>query len=39
MGLGFFLFVAAVLLLASLQYQADRNRLDDDYRRWKNNRR
>ncbi len=38
MCLGFFLFVVAVIVLASLQYQVDRNRLNEDYEHWKNNR-
>jgi hypothetical protein len=39
MGIGVFLFVAAVIVLASMQYHANMNRLHDDYEDWKNNRR
>jgi hypothetical protein len=39
MGLGIFLFVVAVILLASLQFHVDTKRLHDDYEEWKHNRR
>jgi hypothetical protein len=38
MGLGIFSFILAVVLLASLNYQADSDRIQRDYQRWKNNR-
>jgi len=38
MGLGIFLFVVAVILLSSWQYRADMNRLNNDYEKWKHNR-
>jgi hypothetical protein len=39
MCLGFFLVVVAVVVLASLQYRADRNRLNKGYEDWKNDQR
>ena len=39
MGLGVFLFIVAVIVFASLQYQVDLTCLRDDYERWKRNRR
>ena len=39
MGLGVFLFIVAVIVLASVQYQVDLKCLRDDYERWKKNRR
>jgi hypothetical protein len=39
MGLGCFLFVVTVVVLASLQYRIDQNYIHDDYERWKRNRR
>jgi hypothetical protein len=34
-----FLLILAVIVLASLQYEADQKSLHDDYERWKRNRR
>jgi hypothetical protein len=34
-----FLFILAVIVLASLQYQADLKSLHDDYEKWKKHRR
>ena len=34
----FFLFIFAVIVLASLQYQVDLKYLNNDYERWKRNR-
>jgi hypothetical protein len=39
MGLGIFVFIVAVIVLASFQYHSDMKRLHDDYEDWKNNRR
>jgi heme/copper-type cytochrome/quinol oxidase subunit 2 len=39
MGVGLFLIVLAVIVLASWQYRADVKFLNDDYERWKKNRR
>ena len=39
MGIGVFLFVLAVVLLASLQFHADQNRIKNDYEKWKKNQR
>jgi hypothetical protein len=39
MGLGIFVFIVAIIVLASMQYHADQNRLNNDYEDWKNNRR
>ncbi len=39
MGIGVFLFIILIILLASFQYHADVNRIHDDYEDWKNNRR
>jgi hypothetical protein len=39
MGIGILLFIAAVFVLALMQYHADVNRIHDDYEDWKNNRR
>jgi hypothetical protein len=39
MGLGCFLFVVAVVVLASLQYRIDQNCVNKDYENWKRNRR
>ena len=39
MGLGLFLFVVAVVVLASLQYRADLTTINRDYEEWKRNRR
>ena len=39
MGLGVFLFILAILVLASLQYQIDLDYLNKDYEEWKKNRR
>jgi len=38
MGLGVFLFIVAVIVLASLQYQVDLKVLHDDYEEWKHRR-
>ena len=38
MGLGVFLFIVAVIVLASLQYQIDLKCLRDDYEKWKHRR-
>ncbi len=37
--MGIVLFIVAVIVLASLQYQIDLKCLRDDYERWKKNRR
>jgi len=37
MGIGVFLFVVAIIVLVSMQYRADMNRLNKDYEEWKNN--
>jgi hypothetical protein len=37
--MGIVLFILAVIVLASLQYQIDLNRLNKDYQEWKKNRR
>jgi hypothetical protein len=34
-----FLFILGIIVLASLQYEADVKSLHDDYERWKRNRR
>jgi hypothetical protein len=39
MGIGVFLFITAVVVLASLLYRADLKILNKDYEEWKNNRR
>lgn len=39
MCMGFLLLVVALLVLASWQYRADKNRINKDYEDWKNNRR
>jgi hypothetical protein len=39
MGLGVFLFILAVIVFASLEYQIDLNRLNKDYEEWKKRRR
>jgi hypothetical protein len=39
MGLGVFLFILAIIVLASVQYQVDLKVLHDDYEEWKKNRR
>ena len=36
--MGIFIFIIAVILLASLEYRADLDRLNQDYERWKKNR-
>ena len=39
MGIGIFLIIAVLVLLASFLYHTDMNRLNKDYEDWKNNRR
>ena len=39
MGLGVFLFILAIIVLASLQYQIDLDYLNKDYEKWKHRRR
>ena len=39
MGIGLILIVLAVIVLASWQHQADVKYLNDDYEKWKKNRR
>ena len=38
MGIGLFLIVLAVIVLSSWQYQANVKYLNDDYEKWKKNR-
>jgi len=38
MGIGLFLIILAVIVLASWQNQVDVKCLNDDYEKWKNNR-
>jgi hypothetical protein len=38
MGLEIFLFIVAIIVLASMQFHTDVNRLNKDYEEWKNNR-
>jgi hypothetical protein len=37
--MGILLLILAIIMLASLQYEADLKVLHDDYERWKRNRR
>ena len=36
--MGFILLVIVLILFVSWQYQADQDRINDDYQRWKNRR-
>ena len=38
MGIGVFLFIVAIIVLASFQYHADMKYLKDDYEKWKHKR-